>query len=396
VEQVSLKESKLLPVTMTDRLVVSIPVATAKDVSTTDSRAVLAQSGIRTVVTKDMTTTDYCNNVIYEGKGSVYGLRRILTDNGYIENDIYYFYIKDHQGNNRLVVDESGKVVQKTDYYPFGNPFQKSEKCDQPYLYGGKEFETDGGLNSYDFGARTYDPAICRFGQVDPLCEDYYGVSPYVYCLNNPIKFVDFNGKEVIALNALAQQAILNTLPKEVRHYAQFDNIGRIDKDIFNQANTTSGNYGALLQLVNDRKVFEVNVANKMIYKDENGKLIEKKMGEITLSNNKNGDFGFNTGEVGGLGATQTPGNVPEKENSPDGNVKITINSGLSAEGQAQIFSHEGYGHAYLYSKGKVHTHQVKNTSQGFTETNIKLRENISKAIQETIKNMKDECTSPP
>jgi RHS repeat-associated protein len=230
VEQTSLKESKLLPVTMTDRLVVSIPVTTARDVSTTDSRIVLAQNGIRTVATKDLTTTDYCNNVIYEGKGSVYGLRRILTDNGYIENDIYYFYIKDHQGNNRLVLDESGNIVQKTDYYPFGTLFQKSEKCDQPYLYGGKEFETDGGLNSYDFGARTYDPAICRFGQVDPLCEDYYGVSPYVYCLNNPIKFVDRDGREVRLADNVSKQ-FRKDFNMAIRHLNRHD-AGEIYKEL--------------------------------------------------------------------------------------------------------------------------------------------------------------------
>jgi RHS repeat-associated protein len=98
------------------------------------------------------------------------------------------------------------------DYYPFGAPFSRTGDfmswhsflgdngyeyeygSDQAYKFGGKEFETGGGLNSYDFGARTYDPAICRFGQVDPLAEKYYGVSPYVYCGNNPIRYIDPTG----------------------------------------------------------------------------------------------------------------------------------------------------------------------------------------------------------
>jgi RHS repeat-associated protein len=81
------------------------------------------------------------------------------------------------------------------------NGYEYEYGSDQAYKFGGKEFETGGGLNSYDFGARTYDPALCRFGQVDPLCEDYYGVSPYVYCFNNPVRFVDPDGKRPIPLN---------------------------------------------------------------------------------------------------------------------------------------------------------------------------------------------------
>ncbi len=111
-------------------------------------------------------------------------------------------------------------------------------------------------------------------------------------------------------------------------------------------------------------------------------------MGEITLSDNKNGSFGFNTGEQGWQGVTQTPGNAPEKYNSPDDIVRIVINSGLSEEGQAQNFAHEAYGHGYLYSKSQEHRHQVKSTPEGFKDTNIPLIDAIKKGIKETIYNM--------
>ncbi|NDP22425.1 MAG: hypothetical protein GZ091_15275 [Paludibacter sp.] len=32
---------------------------------------------------------------------------------------------------------------------------------------------------------------------VDPLCEKYYWISPYAYCLNNPVKYIDPDGKQV-------------------------------------------------------------------------------------------------------------------------------------------------------------------------------------------------------
>jgi hypothetical protein len=52
-------------------------------------------------------------------------------------------------------------------------------------------------LNLYDFVARGYDPVIGRFLTVDPLAEKYPWISPYAYCLNNPINFIDPTGMEV-------------------------------------------------------------------------------------------------------------------------------------------------------------------------------------------------------
>ena len=47
-----------------------------------------------------------------------------------------------------------------------------------------------------DFGARFYDPAAAIFLQQDPLAEKYYNISPYAYCANNPVNFVDPDGKQ--------------------------------------------------------------------------------------------------------------------------------------------------------------------------------------------------------
>lgn len=53
------------------------------------------------------------------------------------------------------------------------------------------------GLNTYDYGARQYYPILCRWDRVDPLCEENPEISPYAYCNNNPIKYVDPDGKKV-------------------------------------------------------------------------------------------------------------------------------------------------------------------------------------------------------
>ncbi|NDV79991.1 RHS repeat-associated core domain-containing protein [Dysgonomonas sp. 511] len=135
------------------------------------------------------TVTDYVGNKIYENGQ----LKRILIDGGYIEDGKYYFYLTDHLGNNRVVVDEEGNIVQQNDYYPFGMAFADNENEEvQPYKYNGKELDRKHELNWYDYSARYKDD--WRFTSVDPHAESFYSWSPYMYCYNNPIILIDENG----------------------------------------------------------------------------------------------------------------------------------------------------------------------------------------------------------
>ena len=139
------------------------------------------------------TTTDYCGNVIYEN-----GVQKLLlTEEGYVtlDDNKYHYYLKDHQGNNRVVINQSGSVEETNHYYPFGGVFAGSNSV-QPYKYNGKELDAKKGLNWYDYGARHYDAALGRFTTVDPLAEKYYSTSLFAYCLNNPLKYVDYDGRK--------------------------------------------------------------------------------------------------------------------------------------------------------------------------------------------------------
>ena len=151
---------------------------------------------LRTVHTINGTTTtkDYCANVVYEN-----GIQKmLLTEEGYVDlsdNNTYYYYLKDHQGNNRVVVSSGGTVTEVNHYYPFGGVFASTGNV-QPYKYNGKELDTKKGLNWYDYGARHYDATLGRWLVVDPLAEKMYSWSPYAYCYNNPMRYIDPNGQD--------------------------------------------------------------------------------------------------------------------------------------------------------------------------------------------------------
>ena len=142
--------------------------------------------------------TDYVGNMIYEG-GS---LKRILVDGGFYEEGKYYFYLRDHLGNNRVVADASGSAIQVTHYYPFGMSFAEGyekegiKPAKQPYKYNGKELDGENSLNWYDYEARQLAMDVPRFTSVDPHAEKKPWISPYVYCSDNPINRIDPDGRD--------------------------------------------------------------------------------------------------------------------------------------------------------------------------------------------------------
>ena len=143
------------------------------------------------------TTTDYCGNVVYENGTP----KHLLTEEGYVTlaDKKYHYFLQDHQGNNRVVVDAAGTVEEVNHYYPFGGTFASTSV--QPYKYNGKEYDDKKGLNWYDYGARHYDAAIGRFTTKDRFAEKYYAMSPYQYGANNPIENIDVNGDSITILN---------------------------------------------------------------------------------------------------------------------------------------------------------------------------------------------------
>ena len=143
-------------------------------------------------------TIAYCGNVVYEESEA----RILLTEEGYVTLDDgkYHYYLQDHQGNNRVVISQSGTVEETNHYYPFGGMFAGTNSI-QPYKYNGKEMNARKELKWYDYGARHYDAALGRFTTVDPSAENYYDASLYAYCGNNPANRIDPDGMDYWSTN---------------------------------------------------------------------------------------------------------------------------------------------------------------------------------------------------
>jgi RHS repeat-associated protein len=123
----------------------------------------------------------------------------------------YVFQYKDHLGNIRLsysdadlngAINPATEIIEESNYYPFGlqqkgynnTVSSNGNSLAQAFKFGGKELSSELGLETYDFGARNYDPAIGRWMNLDPLAEKMRRHSPYNYAFDNPVFFIDYDG----------------------------------------------------------------------------------------------------------------------------------------------------------------------------------------------------------
>ena len=155
--------------------------------------------------------TDYCGSVIYENGQ----LSRVLNPEGYTyfvpvpDTYIYYYFVNDYQGSVRAVTQflsfmQGRWPVGQTDYYPYGLPFGEEGNAEyQPYKREGKELDEMHGLNWYDQGARFFGSDLPVTPTMDPLAEMYYGITPYAQWANNPVRYVDPDGRIVIFINGM-------------------------------------------------------------------------------------------------------------------------------------------------------------------------------------------------
>ena len=305
----------------------------------------------------------------------------------------------------------NGKLEERNDYYPFGGLMGKGLNGDfQSYKYNGKELERQIGLDIYDYGARRYDAATCRFTTMDPLAEKYYSTSPYAYCVNNPMRFVDTDGKKVKLTSDvdLALNAIKSTLPQNLREFITLkDNF--IDVDIMKKgisviADNPSENYKALYEIVSDKRTVEFSITEKINAVNSSGKPSKDLINFGQTEFFPEDAFGNKAEWItqGSTGISLAPKNhkrtewdllqrskhsIDQMKFSPNKNYQVQINKSMFSQKEtlkngALATTHELYGHILFMFRGWDSCHGVNRQTD-----NIKLENWLINRANETDKN---------
>ena len=134
------------------------------------------------------------------------------------------FYLHgDHLGTATFVTDINGETTQFFLNLPFGETMaeQMTGAYDNPYKFNAKELDAETGF--YYYGARYYNPKWSQWYGVDPLAEKMPSWSPYVYTFDNPIKYVDPDGKAPIPPDIITKVLSTNNkmYPSGTQYYSR-------------------------------------------------------------------------------------------------------------------------------------------------------------------------------
>lgn len=162
------------------------------------------------------------------------------------------FFVKDRLGSVRAVVNANNQVVSRNSYYPFGLRIEGDTLTFTPakvLLYNSKELQNIARTNYLDFGARMYDPTIARWTTQDAITEQFMSISPYAYCLNNPITLSDPAGLDTMDVKYNDKSKVWE-LSKPI--LAEGDDIFRLTKGEDSWiVPFTEGEYGKRINMLN-------------------------------------------------------------------------------------------------------------------------------------------------
>jgi RHS repeat-associated protein len=167
------------------------------------------------------------------------------TANTDAESTRTYYYHSDHLGSAQTVTNHAGAVHERLEYTPYGELWidWRSDTAPEdatPFRFTGQILDPETGL--YYYGARYLDPKTSRWLGVDPAMGEYVPVAPvsddakkhnqnlpgiggvfnyvnlhvYHYAGNNPVKYIDPNGEDIIDSDTTKEQ---------------FDNMTKFDSD---------------------------------------------------------------------------------------------------------------------------------------------------------------------
>jgi len=263
------------------------------------------------------------------------------------------------------------------DYHTFGAPMPgRNYQSSTPFRYGynGKEKDDEikGNGNSVDFGARMLDTRLGRWMSCDPLQGKYPDFSPYNFTLDNPILFIDPDGRIVTIKDVGALKAVLGTLSAAEVSRIIINKDGTLSIKAITGPNSRN--------LTNLQTLIDSKVNHNFMTSDN----YESKVGNVKLPDNV---YGRTV-----LPASDHADGTPESIISPDDDVYIVIRPNTEA-GAVDVTAHEAYGHAVLAErkrKGEKVNHSHNYDPVTMKDKNEDFGKQAWPAIGEARKNYKE------
>ncbi len=242
------------------------------------------------------------------------------------------YYLADHLGSTRSLIDEAGNVTAAYDYWPYGKMLATSGTDATRFRFTGHERDDESRLDYMLERSYAYD--IGRFLRPDPMQDEYPGISPYVYAANNPLKYVDPDGRRIRLLGGASARTKLfsliakNLTPQEKENVGIKYDKGRNEYRVWTMAGYegTSKAFGYLREVVNHPAYVDIRM----------GESIVNTAGQFDVSDKFSGGV-TQLGKEGSSVITISPkGNPTDRVANPD----------------HIVLAHELFGHSRLHQKG--------------------------------------------
>ncbi|REC73630.1 hypothetical protein DRF60_19030, partial [Chryseobacterium elymi] len=169
----------------------------------------------------------------------------------------------------------SAEVLEENNYYPFGLKHEGynalTGNSAYKYQYNSKELQQETG--QYDYGARFYMPDIGRWGVVDPLAEKYINWSPYTYSINNPIRWIDPDGRgvtDVVLRGDQAKEAFEQLKNASSNLNLKMDSKGKVTGTLKKGATATDAESTLLSAMSNKSVVVDVLAQSSNVIESDN------------------------------------------------------------------------------------------------------------------------------
>ena len=221
-------------------------------------------------------------------------------------NDIYYYH-PNHLGSTSFVTDQNQNITQGFLYAPFGEITTEyninfGNNVIPKYSFNAKELDEETGMYYYE--ARYYKPPV--FTSRDPMFEKYFWMTPYAYCANNPVKYVDPSGEDIWDVNQETGK-VTRTEDKTKDVIRIVDNDGNVINDANGTPQTLTYDYGTIKHYTTKKNGYDVF----RIRDDKKGTALFELM-----ANNTNVEWTqFKTGQSGDKGLNFiTTSHSPDEE----------------------------------------------------------------------------------